>query len=109
MIDVFFFVVDRDTTRQMEKRRTCVKCGKEVKTYLAEVSAVTSTGETSDGAGRLADTLGEGDLGLGGGDNDTTAGGSGGDIDSLFVHESMWKPGLDSAISPFAQVFPPNW
>jgi len=44
---------------------------------------VTSAGETSDGAGRLADTLGEDNLVVLGGDSNTTLGSL--DINGLFV------------------------
>ncbi len=55
--------------------------------YLAEVGTVTGTSKTSNGLGGLADTLREGDLvdtlGLLGGDNNTTAGGSGSNVNGL--------------------------
>lgn len=63
--------------------------------YLAKVSTVTRAGEASNGTSRLADTLGESDLvdalrrlegrdvGLLGGNDNTTARGGSGDINGL--------------------------
>jgi len=69
--------------KPLTNKRWTINASKKARNpYLTKVGTVTSTGKASNGAGRLADTLGEGDLVVLGGDNNTTL--SGLDIDGLF-------------------------